>query len=53
MRRRQQQRIKTITIVPALIDPPGAYVPLSEWLAYRAELDRRGLTNSWAGYESI
>jgi len=25
---------------PALIDPPGPYAPLSEWLAYRASLNR-------------
>ena len=27
-------------VVPALIDPPGPYAPLEEWLEYRAELAR-------------
>ena len=27
-------------VIPGLIDPPGEFAPLPEWLAYRAELDR-------------
>jgi hypothetical protein len=29
---------------PALIDPPGPYAPLAEWLDYREELRRLEVT---------
>jgi hypothetical protein len=39
---RAARQIGTMTtrkfVVPALIDPPGPYAPLAEWLDYRDEL---------------
>jgi hypothetical protein len=33
--------------VPVLIDPPGPYAPLEEWVEYREELRRMDVPGLW------
>ena len=35
----------TSSLCPALIDPPGRWAVVEEWLAYRDELARSGIPN--------
>jgi hypothetical protein len=38
-----RKSVKTVRTPPALIDPPGAFAPLEEWIEFRDQLRQSGI----------